>query len=175
MQQIQQADYPKKQNSGGRLSEDHKKMKAHKNLIQRNEDGEIIYPIQVNASLRILNLGVIDYQRQLYHTEKNLFPIGFKSLREQTSTINPGGRCQYICEIMDGGTKPLYKVTPYDDSDNPIIKDSSTGCWIDICKRINEQSNNRRTNVTVSGPERFGLADFNVIRMLQTLPNVEKC
>lgn len=60
----------------------------------------------------------------------------------------------------------MYKVTPMDDLQNPIIKDSSTGCWIDICKRINEQSNNRRTNVTVSGPERFGLADINVIKML---------
>jgi hypothetical protein len=62
-----------------------------------------------------------------------------------------------------------------DDSENPIIKDSSTGCWIDICKKINEQSNNKRSHVTVSGPERFGLADINVIRMLQQLPNVEKC
>lgn len=89
--------------------------------------------------------------------------------------MNPGERCQYLCEILDGGSKPLYKVTPLDDIENPIVKDSSTGCWIDICKKINEQSGNKRTNVTVSGPERFGLADYNVIRMLQTLPNVEKC
>lgn len=80
-----------------------------------------------------------------------------------------------MCEILDGGSKPLYKVTPMDDSQNPIVKDSSTGCWIDICKKLNDQSTNRRSNVTVSGPERFGLADLNVIRMLQTLPNAEKC
>ena len=54
-----------------------------------------------------------------------------------------------------------------DDEENPIIRDSSTGCWIDICKRINELQGNKRSNVTVSGPERFGLADPNVIKLLQ--------
>ena len=91
----------------------------------------------MNNSLSILNLGKIDYNRANYHTEKNLFPIGFKSLREQHSMMNLGGRCQYICEILDGGSKPMYRVTPMDDQSNPITRDSSTGCWIDICKRIN--------------------------------------
>lgn len=147
------------------ISEGAKKRHA-KNLLQRNEEGEIIYPIFVNNSLKIQNLGVIDYHRQMYHTEKNLFPIGYTSLREHMSLVNPGERTQYVCEILDGGSKPLYKVTPLDDPTNSIIKDSSTGCWIEICKKINDQSNNKRTNVTVSGPERFGLADMNVIRML---------
>lgn len=62
-----------------------------------------------------------------------------------------------------------------DDPENPIVRDSSTGCWIDICKRINELQGNKRTNVTVSGPERFGLADINVIRLLQQLPNADMC
>jgi hypothetical protein len=52
--------------------------------------------------------------------------------------VNPGGRCQYLCEILDGGSRPLYKVTPIDDQENPIIRDSSTGCWIEIYKRIND-------------------------------------
>jgi hypothetical protein len=58
------------------------KKKATKNLLSKNEAGEILYPIIVNNSLVIQNLGTIDFQRPLYHTEKNLFPIGFKSLRE---------------------------------------------------------------------------------------------
>lgn len=85
----------------------------------------------------IQNLGKIDCIRANYHTEKNLFPIGFKSIREQNSMMNQGGRCLYVCEILDGGHKPLYKVTPMDDQSNPITRDSSTGCWIEICKRIN--------------------------------------
>jgi hypothetical protein len=45
----------------------------------RDGEGNIQYPININASLQILDLGVIEYERQMYHTEKNLFSIGFKS------------------------------------------------------------------------------------------------
>ena len=47
-------------------------------------------------------------------------------------------RCDYLCEILDGGNAPLYKVTCSEDPDNPIIKDASSGAWIEICKRIND-------------------------------------
>jgi hypothetical protein len=79
-----------------------------------------------------LDFGVIEYERQLYHTEKNLFPIGFRSVREHNSQIRLGERCRYICEILDGGQKPQFKVTPLDDEENPILRDSSTGCWVRI-------------------------------------------
>lgn len=92
-----------------------KRIKSGKNLIKKNDQGDIVYPIVVNNSLVIENLGIIDWQRPQYHTEKNLFPIGFKSVREHQSVNIPGERCQYICEILDGGSKPLYKVTAMDD------------------------------------------------------------
>lgn len=41
-----------------------------------------------------------------------------------------GERSEYLCEIEDGGTKPTFKVTPMEDPEHPIIKDSSTGCWV---------------------------------------------
>ena len=76
------------------------------------------------------DLGIIEYERPLYHTEKNFFPIGYKSLREHNSQLTLGHRCQYTCEILDGGPKPQFRVTPGDDPKNPIVRDSSTGCWV---------------------------------------------
>ena len=152
-----------------------KAAKNQANIMLRDKNGEIIYPIQVNNSLKIKNLGTVDWQNPLYHSEKNIFPIGYISVREHMSVLHPGERCQYLCEILDGGIKPLYKVTPLDDPENSITKDSSTGCWIEICKKLNDIQHTRRSNVTVSGPERFGLSDLHVIKMIQTLPNVEKC
>jgi hypothetical protein len=73
--------------------------------------------------------------------------------------IYPNRRCDYICEILDGGNGPLYKVTCSDDPDNPIIKDASSSNWIDIHKKINELNGSNRTNITVSGPDRFGLSE----------------
>jgi hypothetical protein len=80
----------------------------------------------------MLDLGAIECERPLYHTEKNLFPIGYKSLREHNSQLTLGHRCLYTCEILDGGAKPQFRVTPGDDPENPIVRDSSTGCWVSL-------------------------------------------
>ena len=42
-------------------------------------------------------------------------------------------RCDYICEILDGGNTPIFKVSSVEDIENPIIRDSSSGAWIYIC------------------------------------------
>ena len=57
----------------------------------------------ITPTLSILNLGVVDYERHAYHSEKNIFPIGFKSLRKGTSLTQIGKQDEYICEILDGG------------------------------------------------------------------------
>lgn len=104
--------------------------KTNKLIVNKDEKGDIIYPILINSSLQILNLGEINYDKISFHSEKNLFPIGFKSIREHSSMFKLGERTQYVCEILNGGNKPLYKITPMNDPENPIIKESSTGCWV---------------------------------------------
>ncbi len=89
--------------------------------------------------------------------------------------MNIGSKTTYVCEIQDGGAKPSFVVIAADDPQGPIIRDSSTGCWIEICKRINDLQGNKKQNVTVSGPERFGLAEPNVIKLIQILPYAERC
>jgi hypothetical protein len=50
--------------------------------------------------------------------------------------FNFGGRAEYTCEILDGGEKPHFKVTASEDPENPIIKDTASGCWIEIVRKI---------------------------------------
>jgi len=106
------------------------KKKVLKTTLQRDAEGNIVYPIRINSSLTIANLGVIEHRRPLFHNDKNFFPIGFRSLREHNSQTRPGERCLYVCEVLDGREKPQYRVTAMDDPGNPIVKDSSTGCWV---------------------------------------------
>ena len=151
-----------------------KKAKQSRFIAQRDESGGLIYPIVISSSLLILNLGDIDVERPAYHTERNIFPIGFKSIREHISMFTPPERMQYLCEILDGGSKPLFRVTPMKDGEAVeelcIERDSCTGCWIVICTKINELQKSRRSKVTVSGTERFGLWDANVVRLIHELP-----
>ncbi len=153
------------------LSGNKKKVKG--NFV--DESGEIIYPVNISSALTIINFGTIEYERINYHSEKNFFPIGYISLREHISMINPPNRCLYTCEIFDGGLRPIFQLTCHDDPSHPIVKDSCTGCWIVVCSRINDIQKNRKSKVTISGTERFGLCDNNVCKILQSLPNAEKC
>ena len=103
---------------------------SNKLLMTRDEEGNIICPVNINSSLQILCFGKLEHEKTAYHTEKNLFPVGFKSVREHCSMFNIGERSLYTCEILDGGQKPLFKLTPHEDMENPIIKESCTGCWV---------------------------------------------
>ena len=89
--------------------------------------------------------------------------------------FNLGQRAKYTCEILDGGTKPKYQLTSSEDPNNPIIKESSTACWSYVCNKINDLQVRKRKKVTVSGTERFGLCEPKVIRLLESLPGVDKC
>jgi hypothetical protein len=122
---------------------------SNKLVIARDDDGNIVCPLTVSSSLQILNFGKIEGERQAYHTEKNLFPIGFTSIIEHCSMFNIGERALYTCEIMEGGQKPLFKLTPHEDMENPIIKESCTGCWIVVCNKINDMQKIKRTKVTI--------------------------
>ena len=154
-----------------------KKHKTSKFAVPRDSDGNIIYPIVINNSLTILNLGEIDFNRPNYQSGRNIFPIGFKSIREHSSIFHAKERIEYLCEILDGGNKPLFRVTPMQDrqplEEHTILRDSCTGCWIVICNRVNELQKSRRSKVTVSGTDRFGLWDTNVVNLIHELPGAE--
>ena len=55
-----------------------------------------------------------------YHSEHNLFPVGFSSVRVYSSMVNKGVKVEYTCDILDGGDKPIYRVTSSEDPENPI-------------------------------------------------------
>ena len=89
--------------------------------------------------------------------------------------MNPSKRAFYTCEIIDGASKPQFKVTCSEDNENPIIRDSPTGCWIVICNRVNELQAVKRQQVTISGPDRYGLSDPKVVKLIEDLENANKC
>lgn len=77
--------------------------------VQKDEKGNIVYPIQINQSLKLLNIGDVS-TLPAYHSEHNIFPIGFKTVRSHASMMIKGAKAEYTCEILEGpDQKPLYK------------------------------------------------------------------
>lgn len=87
-----------------------------------------------------------------------------------------GGKAEYTCEILDGGEKPLFRVTASEDPENPVTKDSTSGAWLEFAKRIELIQNKRKgEKVTISGPDRYGLQENAVVQLIQQMPNADKC
>ena len=110
----------------------------------------------------------------LFHNENNIFPVGFKSIRVYHSMFNINNKVDYLCEIIDGGNKPIFKVTSSEDISNPIIKDSPNECWYIIENAINELKGNKKTKINIDGIERFGLSESFVKRLISNLSYEEK-
>jgi hypothetical protein len=47
-----------------------------------------------------------------------------------------GKKCSYLNEILDGDDKPKFRVTPKDRPDRFIEMNSSSACWMHICKEV---------------------------------------
>lgn len=143
--------------------------------VEQDDEGNFKYPIKVSGSLTILNLGKIEHKREQYHTKNNLFPIGYTIQREAGSMYEKGKKVSYICEILDNGDKPKYRITCKEPPYEIIERTSSTACWLEVTTRIKELNNPIPGKVTISGPDRFGLCDNVVVQLLQKLPNARKC
>lgn len=83
-----------------------------------------LLPLHLGQVVTILSLGRVRGDKEAFHSDKYIWPIGYTSMRQFTSLISnePDKKCDYKCEILDGGGKPLFRVTP---SDAPHISEVS--------------------------------------------------
>ena len=125
-------------NSSNEINGIHDEKIENKINLKRDSNGNIIYPNIINHNLKKLNLGEIIYDNKNFHSEKNIFPKGYISVREYQSMFNSQNRAKYTCEILKRDTKPIYKLTSSEDVGHPKVKGSLTACWIVVGNIINE-------------------------------------
>jgi hypothetical protein len=77
------------------VAESETKPKA-KYELNRDSAGQVVFPIHVNQSLRLLAIGSI-VTHPNYHSEHNLFPVGFRTVRVHASMFRKGQKCEYTC------------------------------------------------------------------------------
>jgi len=167
----------------GKDTKEPKVMESMMHKVSYDDEGNIIYPIRLGV-LTIESLGKIEHERKGWHTERYIYPIGFKTVREFTSMVDVGRTCEYVCEILDeGGIAPMFQVTCMDTgtADEPVtpttLKDSSSSaCWTRVMTAIrdNTPEDRKRLHTTVSGPEYFGLSNVLVQELMQNMENVDK-
>jgi hypothetical protein len=131
------------------------------------------------GAMTLQSLGTVVTDRLDFHTDRYVYPVGFRTSREFLSMRNPSERTVYTSEIVDeGGAKPVFQVTPADDPQCVIRAPSSSAAWKAVLVAVNAlraRTLGKTYTSSVSGPEYFGFAHPVVSRLLGTLPGVELC
>ncbi|KAH0785021.1 F/Y-rich N-terminus family protein [Histomonas meleagridis] len=145
--------------------------------IAYNEDGTPVMPINLTSTSYISCLGKIVTDRSAFHTERYIYPAGFKSSRLYASTLDPTKKVRYTCEILDVGEPvPLFRVTMDEHPEIYYEGNSPTSPWNLILKRILElRTENNPRALSISGPEYYGLASPVAIYLIQQMPDAKKC
>lgn len=141
--------------------------------VSKDEHGNIIYPFKAGG-VEVFSLGEIVYDRPTFHSDKYIWPVGFSSKKEFRSIKDPNLRWHYRSRILDGGDVPLFEVVAEEDPSFTVVERSASTAWAKVVKTANEARHEEK-NCTVSGPEYFGYGHPTCVRLIQELPNVEKC
>ncbi|XP_065056672.1 transforming growth factor beta regulator 1-like [Rhopilema esculentum] len=147
-------------------------MKRKVQSIPVDEDGMPVFPL-VLGGLTVHELGEVIYDRTGFHSERYIWPVGYCSSRLYPSMITPENRVIYTCKILDGGSEPMFEITPEDCKEQPITASTATACHCAVLRRLNKARGKETTN-TGSGPEFFGYSHPTVQYLIQSLADVTK-
>ncbi|CAG8498877.1 2905_t:CDS:2 [Diversispora eburnea] len=146
-------------------------IKAH--CIDKDENGDFILPVGIGLHT-LLSHGTIVYDRPTFHNNRYIYPIGYSIRRPYFSMIDPLKNTIYTSRIEDGVDGPKFIVQAQDQPNDPIVASSATGAWTPVIKQANNIRNRKHSNAA-SGPDYFGLSQPTIRKMIQELPNAEKC
>ncbi|KAK9845519.1 hypothetical protein WJX81_008428 [Elliptochloris bilobata] len=155
--------------------------------VERDVNGRPLMPIRLGQALIVYDLGTVEWRRKSFHSETNIWPIGYRSVRFYASRRNPEVRVAYECEILDGGDAPLFRLIAEDDRDHPLTGPTASAPWTAVVRQVavrraeieaargDPPPGPRAGLPSVSGPEYFGFAAPTIARLIQELPGAERC
>ncbi|KAI8384397.1 F/Y-rich N-terminus-domain-containing protein, partial [Radiomyces spectabilis] len=139
--------------------------------IERDAEGNAKLPQQIGV-LTVLDLGKIVSDRDTFHNERYIFPVGYTVSRTYPSMVDPNSNTVITSTILDGGDGPRFHVVAADMPDSPIIANSATGAWTVVVRRSNEIRNREHSN-SASGPDYYGFKHPTIAKLIQDLPGAE--
>jgi chromodomain-helicase-DNA-binding protein 7 len=144
--------------------------------ITYDDNGTPTLPINFTLTTSIIELGHIVTDRPGFHTDRYIYPAGFKSSRLYWSTIDPSRQVRYTSEILDtGGETPLFRVTMDDHPEVSFEGNTPNSPWYLIAKMVSEARGGNNRGLGISGPTSFGLISPVICYLIQQMDGAEKC
>ncbi|KAG0360960.1 hypothetical protein BC939DRAFT_481344 [Gamsiella multidivaricata] len=141
--------------------------------LERDEAGNIKLPVTVGI-ITIQSIGHVVYDREAFHNDRYIWPVGYKMSRLYNSMIDPHNQTTYTCSVIDDGEAPKFQIDAEDQPGKPIIAGTATGAWTHVVKAANAIRKRDHSN-SASGPDYFGFSNATIAKMIQDLPNADKC
>ncbi|KAF9917281.1 hypothetical protein BX616_001489 [Lobosporangium transversale] len=141
--------------------------------VEKDENGNVKLPVTVGI-ITIQSLGHVVYDREAFHNDRYIWPVGYKMSRSYNSMIDPNNQTTYTCSVIDDGEAPKFQIDAEDQPGKPIIAGSATGAWTHVVKAANAIRKRDHSN-SASGPDYYGFSNATIAKMIQDLPNVDKC
>ncbi|KAL7636329.1 UNVERIFIED_CONTAM: hypothetical protein RMT77_013088 [Armadillidium vulgare] len=148
--------------------------------IPLDSSGRPIFPLHLGR-LTIHSLGDIVGDKEGYHTESMIYPVGFCSSRMYASLKNPQNQSLYTCTIKEGSNKPRFDII-CDEDEVAFYGNSPSDCHSQILQKINMilgidllPTSLGSTEAEERGLRFFGLSHPSVHNMIQACPGARKC
>ncbi|KAI8968368.1 hypothetical protein BDF20DRAFT_895963 [Mycotypha africana] len=141
--------------------------------IERKPDGSYVLPAEVD-SWTVLDLGTVIWNKAAFHNQRYIYPVGYRVKKWYRSMVNPHSDTQYTCEILDGGDEPIFQLQADDNPSECWRGPTPTTVWTIAVRRAFAIRNMDYGHNPV-GPDFFGLRKNTIAKMIQDLPNADKC
>ncbi|KAI9252448.1 F/Y-rich N-terminus-domain-containing protein [Sporodiniella umbellata] len=140
--------------------------------VKKNNDGNYVLPAEVD-SWTVIDLGTVIYDRPAYHNQRYIYPVNYTVRKWYRSMVDPKSDTQYTCRILENGNEPLFEVTA-DDCPVAYSGPTPTTVWTIVVRRAFAIRDQEYGHNPV-GPDFFGLRKSTISKMIQDLPNANKC
>ncbi|KAG0334206.1 hypothetical protein BG000_008519 [Podila horticola] len=141
--------------------------------LERDENGQVKFPVTIGI-IKVISLGRVIHDREAFHNERYIWPVGYKMSRSYNSMVDPTQQTVYTCSVIDDGDAPKFQIDAEDQPGKPIIAGTATGAWTHIVKQANLIRRRDHSN-SASGPDYFGFSNATIAKMIQDLPGADLC
>ncbi|KAI8339441.1 hypothetical protein BC941DRAFT_420485 [Chlamydoabsidia padenii] len=141
--------------------------------VDRDPNGRYILPVEVD-SWTVVDLGTVVYDRAAFHNQRYLYPVGYCVKKWYRSMVDPHSDTQYTCQILDGGDEPIFQLEADDNPGEVWRGPTPTTVWTIAVRRAFKIRQMDYGHNPV-GPDFFGLRKNTIAKMIQDLPNADKC
>lgn len=127
-------------------------------------------------NLIIQSLGEIQVERPSFHTDRWIYPVGFKTNRIYGSMANPFIKSVYTCAITEVAGNPRFEMSSEADPEVMIVGPSPQFCHTTLLRYLQDTHGlDQLATVEPDGNWFFGLGHPLVMSLMQGMANFGAC